>query len=532
MERRRPPDRDLRWHRYLALAERAQCLLDQRADPRPWIERNLSIRDKRRRIMPLVLNGIQRFYYEGRTQRDILLKARQQGVTTLIEALFFCDCILRPNTTSVLVAHDHDSAQKIFEIAKLFWQRLPPQERQLAGGEPSRENKREFAWPNGSRLWVGSAESKAGRFGHGLTVQNLHCSEVSRWSQPEEAMVALFQAVPAGGRIVLESTPNGFNHFHDLWTGAAGGGFTRFFFTWWDDPEYCSSPPPDMPPLTAEEQDLVKRYGLSLGQIQWRRKKQRELGRRFLEQYPENDASCFLASTRSVFDLDSLQRIAARIAAEAAPESLPTMRTAKGDAISVAPARLLVWRRPEAGKEYVIGADVGEGLAGGDTSCAIVLERRSGEQAAELHGRVPPERFGLLLDALGRWYGRAMLAVERNNHGHSTLNTLRNTCHYPRLYYHMRYDARAGAQPTLGWPTDQSIKPILVDDLAAAIAGGHVILHSGRVIDECMSFVATDTGAQQAQEGKHDDRVMALGIAWQARRRAVARGTTERPQGW
>jgi hypothetical protein len=96
----------------------------------------------------------------------------------------------------------------------------------------------------------------------------------------------------------------------------------------------------------------------------------------------------------------------------------------------------------------------------------------------------------------------------------------------------VRDDARAGARPILGWPTDPATKPILVDDLARAIAEGSVIMHSPDLVDECMSFVTKDSGAQEAQQGAHDDRAMALGIAWQVRQRAVARGTTERPQGW
>jgi hypothetical protein len=175
---------------------------------------------------------------------------------------------------------------------------------------------------------------------------------------------------------------------------------------------------------------------------------------------------------------------------------------------------------------------VGEGLEDGDASCAIVLDRESGEQVAELHGRVPPERFAYLLHALAWHYRRAKLAVERNNHGHSVLNTLRNVLRYPLLYQHVRYDHRVGDQVTLGWPTDQSTKPILVDDLAAAIAGGHVIIRSQSLIDECMTFVTTDSGSQEAQAGKYDDRVMALGIAWQVRKRPQSRGSTQRPAGW
>ncbi len=451
---------------------------------------------------------------------------------------FFADTLLRPNTTSVIVAHDYDSAERIFRIVQLFWERLSETERRRVG-EPRFSNRREFLWPKlNSHFYVGAAGALT--FGRGQTIQNLHCSEFAFWPKPQESLVALTQAVPEQGRIVIETTPNGVgNYFHDLWR-ATQEGKTRFaghYYVWFESSEYAI--PVDeaeareiMSSLTQRERNLVQRYRLTAEQIKWRRMKQRDLRELFRQEYPEDDVTCFLASTRACFDLEVLQRIAACIAAERAPESLAGLRNAKGETLSVAPARLQVWKRPEQGREYVIGADVGEGLAGGDASCAIVLERRSGEQVAELHGRVPPDRFGHLLDALGRWYGRAMLAVERNNHGHSTLNTLRNICHYPRLYFHIRYDARAGAQPILGWPTDQSTKPILVDDLAAAISEGAVVIHSAGVVDECMTFVTTESGSQEAQTGKFDDRVMGLGIAWQVRKRPTARGTTERPEAW
>jgi len=95
----------------------------------------------------------------------------------------------------------------------------------------------------------------------------------------------------------------------------------------------------------------------------------------------------------------------------------------------------------------------------------------------------------------------------------------------------VRYDHRRGSQVVLGWPTDQSTKPILVDDLAAAIAEGSVIIHSADLVDECMTFVTTESGSQQTQEGKFDDRVMAAGIAWQLRKRPRSRAISERPYG-
>jgi hypothetical protein len=523
--------------RYAALADLAERMLALRGDPRPWMQGSLYIRDKQRQVIPLRLNDIQRDYHAHATARDLILKSRQVGVTTYVCAVFFTDCLLRPNTTSVIVAHDYDSAQRIFRIVQLFWERLPERER-LRVGSPRFSNRREFFWPRiNSQFYVGTAGSLA--FGRGQTINNLHCSEFAFWPKPEESLIALAQAVPAGGRIVIESTANGRGgHFHQLWQETQQGRtqFAGHYYVWFESAEYAELVTPEeerdiRANLTPDETDLVRRYHLGMGQIKWRREKQRDLKELFRQEYPEDDVSCFLASTRACFDSDALGQAAARIAAEPAPERVAAIPALAGKVVPVAPARLLVWKRPQAGGEYVIGADVGEGLAGGDASCAVVLERRSGEQVAELHGLVPPDRFGHLLDVLGRWYGRALLAVERNNHGHSTLNTLRNACHYPRLYFHVRYDARAGMQPMLGWPTDQATKPILVDDLVGAITEGSVIIHSGELVDECMSFVVKDSGAQEAQEGAHDDRVMALGIAWQVRKRAVARGTTQRPEG-
>ena len=514
------------------MAEYVRRLLRDRNDPRSWIESNLFIRDKQRQVIPFRLNWPQSDYYQHRTAFDAILKPRQLGFTTLVCGIFFADTLLRPNTTSVMVAHDLESTKRIFRIVQLFWERLPEAVKQVVG-LPSRSNRREFLWPRiNSHFYVGTAGSLT--FGRGMTINNVHASEFAFWPRPEEALVALMEAVPkVGGRIILESTANGIgNYFHDFWTAARGGrnGFEPHFFVWWEDPTY-RTPGDPLTDLTGEEQKLERRWGLDDDQIRWRRATRQRLGGRFAQEYPEDDVTCFLTSGRMVFDLPSLQQAAARIQSEPAADRVSVLPDRRGGELALAPATLLVWRQPQEGRSYVIGADVGEGLEGGDASCAVVLDRESGEQAAELHARVSPERFAHLLHALAWHYRRATLAVERNNHGHSVLNTLRNVLRYPLLYHHVRYDYRVGDQVILGWPTDQATKPILVDDLAGAILGGHVIIRSQAVIDECMTFLSTDSGSQEAQEGKFDDRVIALGIAWQVRKRPRSRASSERPPG-
>ncbi|MBN1249823.1 MAG: hypothetical protein JXC32_19330 [Anaerolineae bacterium] len=517
----------------LAALDAAEQLTD--AVLREWLETCLYIRDKERRVIPLRLNWAQADYYEHRTQRDIILKARQLGFTTLICGLFFADTILRPNTTSVIVAHDTDSSEKIFRIVQLFWERLPAREQQRVG-KPRFSNRREFLWPQiNSQFYVGTAGAKT--FGRGQTINNLHCSEFAFWPNPLDALTALTEAVPADGRIVIESTANGVgNYLHDLWTEAKQQQvrYAPHFYVWWENPAYALPGPP-LGEVTEEERELrakAKQHGLALSedQLRWRREKAKDLRDKFLQEYPEDDVTCFLTSGRCCFDVQALL-VQHRRASQTRPEAVASIPGKKGTT-AVAPATLSVWRRPQSGKRYVIGVDIGEGLEGRDASAAFVLERETGEQVAELHGWVAPDRFARLVDALGRWYHLALVAVERNNHGHSTLNTLSNVCRYPRLYKHVKYDANANVVPVLGWPTDQSTKPILVDDLAAAIADGHIVLNSPALIDECLTFVTTDTGAQEAQEGKRDDRVLAAGIAWQARKRGWARPSGRRPPGW
>ena len=102
---------------------------------------------------------------------------------------------------------------------------------------------------------------------------------------------------------------------------------------------------------------------------------------------------------------------------------------------------------------------------------------------------------------------------------HATLNPLHNTLDYPNLYHYTRYDPSGVGAEALGWPTNARTKPIMIDDLAEAIAEGHLLIHSSGLVDECFTFVTTDTGSQEAQPGKHDDRVIAAAIAWQVRKR-------------
>ena len=144
----------------------------------------------------------------------------------------------------------------------------------------------------------------------------------------------------------------------------------------------------------------------------------------------------------------------------------------------------------------------------------MVLDWGTGEQVAELRGKWRPDVFARVLAALAANYGWAYLAVENNGHGVPTLLTLRNELHYPHLYY----TVQGGRAVKLGWSTTTATKPLMIDQMAAALAEGKLVLRSPVLVDECLSLVSKDGGQQEAEEGKHDDLVIACAIVWQVMR--------------
>ncbi len=497
---------------------------------RVWIEDNLWIRTKDRRVTNLRFNHIQNAYWQQKTSWDIVLKYRQGGVSTLILAEFFEDTARNENTTSVVVAHDRDSTEKLFNIVKMYYDKLPIEEKARLCANPEKpqyKNRRELYFDRiNSWFVVGTAGNL--EFGRGLTINNLHCSEVAFWPKPEDLLVGLLEAVPQEGRVRLESTPNGFNYFYNECQTAKSGDsrYSFHFFPWWVQKDYAEDPngledSEAHKALTDEEKDLMQREDLTIQQIRWRRLKKKTLRKKFAQEYPEDDISCFLGSGNCVFDTGMLSDYLAGCLEPVTSEDN---------------GRLKVWKVPEKGKRYCIGADVAEGLEHGDYSAAYVIDEETCEDVAQLRGHWPPEVFAKELAELGKMYGTGqslpVIGVERNNHGHSVLNTLANMERYENIYRHEDYDPRTRKKrKRLGWPTDSVTKPIMIDELDALLRTG-VPVNSKDFIGEAMTYVRKRDGSMGAEDGCHDDLVVARAIACQMRKTRRRVPVQDKPSGW
>ena len=455
-------------------------------------EKLLFVRTREGWTAQLKANTVQKAFERRRGEQNIVLKARQMGLTTWAAARFFLKTITQPGTLTLEIAHTQEAAEEIFRIVHKFVDWLPEELREGVL-KTSRTNVRQIVFPEMDAQYqvVSAGDRNAGR---GLTVQNLHCSELARWpGDAAETLAGLRAAMAPGAELILESTPEGVGGcFHQEWQKAGETGMVKHFFPWWMERRYRAGAVEETT-LTEEERKLIARKRLDLEQIGFRRQIHANFRGLARQEYAEDEESCFLASGDSVFELAAIDE---RL--KEAQE--PVERRLNGE--------LDVWLPPLKGKEYLVAVDPAGGGSEGDFSAAQVLELETGLQCAEFAGHVGGLELARLVTALAGEYNQAWLVVERNNHGSGVLALAETVCGYRKIY-------RQGGQP--GWLTTSMSRPAALGRLDAGLVEQPERFQSRRLLGECRSFVRLPNGNSAARAGTHDDRVMAMAIGLAAR---------------
>ena len=507
-------------------------------DPALFIEVVLKIQDKAGRLVPFVMNKPQKRLYdlymkqkkEGKPVRLIILKARQMGFSTLVSALYYYEVVTARNIKSAVVAHKADASTNIFNKTRLYYDCSPDifkpmkkasNAKELVFENPSTNNNIRRSNPGlRSSLKIETAVDK--NVLRSDTVHFLHVSELAFWPYPEESMTSAMQAVPnqPNTAVIIESTANGIGgKFYDEWMRAERGEseFIPLFFPWYEMDEY-RLPVPDDYVCTDEERELKDRFHLDDEQICWRRWCiSANCGGdidKFHQEYPATSHEAFLASGRPVFDPFSIEK---RIEENPRPISMGRVVKDAGKIYyrTEHNGYLSVWKLPEEGKSYVIGIDTASGEKTGDYSVMSVFCHNDMEQVAEWHGHIPPDLLGEEANLLGRFYHMAWLIPEANNHGVSLIDALRR-CHYPRVYKRRRTpDDKNDNAPSsrIGWWTSEQSKKHLIDTFGKFIRENVGKINSVGLLKECITYVYDDRGRANAQQGCHDDRVIAAALA-------------------
>lgn len=437
-----------------------------------YCKTTLKVKDKQGRILPLSFREAQNIAQKRAAEqakstgriRIIVLKARQEGISTWTSSRFFRRCHLYGNQKAGIVADQKDKGSTLFEMYQRYYDYLDEQDR-IPTKHTAKGNL--LSLVNGSEITVDTAgDMTAGR---ASTFQMLHLSEMAFWPKAEDVYVSLVQTVPdEGSEIIIESTANGVgNFFHRMWEDAVEGrnAYLPIFLPWWIHEEYQY-------PVTKSEreeilatEDPVEKKMLTEGfewegqtvlltpeQLMWRRRtimdKCAGNARVFQQEYPSTADEAFLVSGSGFFDADALEEYRHYGTYDYEQRGNIEKRNGRIFLQNTELGYLRIWHPPErkvcrehgpikgvfngvgwfcedCHKEletgiYVIGADTASGkqaaarettftdpegeIGGRDFSCADVYEVRSQVVVAHLHGRMVPEVFATYLNNLGHYY--------------------------------------------------------------------------------------------------------------------------------
>lgn len=453
-----------------------------------------------KRLITYKRNLAQKNYALRKSLRSMILKARQLGFSTegLIDLLD--ETLNNFNTNSAIVAHDGKKVMGLFEIVKRAYQSIPEEIRPRA----SFDNRNELYFPDlDSKIYV-TLDTRS------ETVHNLHWSEVAFTKDAENKAAAIFASVPEKeGRITLESTANGMSGFYYNEWEDKNSEFSKHFYNWMWEPRYVKETDKSIEELQAEYQELAIRYGLvedmltrfNLTKEQFnfyisQAKRYKEL---VVQEFPTTALEAFIASGRNVFKQIDLQKHITQF---------PIARKWSD---------VLIWEFPLKGFKYVIGVDPAEGI-GGDNGAIEVFNAHTGEQVAEYaNAHQSPDKLAYLALELGNYYNKALIVVEANNHGHAVLQILGRK--YYNLYRRKVIDKQTNQEvDRLGWLSNGTTKPLLVDNTEEAVRTQSISLKSEDLVKEMKVFVQTDEQGKNgygAEGSAHDDRVIACGLAVQ-----------------
>jgi hypothetical protein len=505
----------------------------------------VKIRTKDQEIVPLVLNPVQKRFAEDIIRmeatigyvRMVVLKARQQGLSTVISAWQYFRLSQRKASKGLVMAHEGLSTQTLFDMYNRIHENVP----EIVKPHTKYSSRTELVFDKiDSALRVATAGGRGVARGETLTVA--HLSEVAFWPTAfaNANFNGLVKAVPKtkGTAVFLESTANGMTGiFHEMWLAAEDGssGYWPFFSAWFESQEYRTPAPADFQ-RTPEEDELIKLYfdkGLvDNDQLFWRRQEIATNGLDlFKQEYPSCPEEAFLSTGRPVFNLDYIhERL--RDPERKKPVTLmavePVYDEKSGKELPLRILRedprgeLKVFYPVDASETYVIGADVGMGIKGqqkgggrkdGDPSVAQILDSQK-RQVAVWRGIVHPDVFAKILIALGYHYNSALVAPERNNHGLVTCIALRDA-DYPYLYTDLAEGTLEAGKETikLGFLTNEASKPLIIDGLRASDRQREIEINDETTLKEMMTFVVTEAGKMEADGNMHDDCVMSLAIA-------------------
>lgn len=447
----------------------------------------------------------------------IILKARQLGLTWLTLAYAVWRMIFNVGYTVIAISKKEEpDAKLLVKRIDLILRYMP---RWLIREKKGKTKYSCPTWerstlsvtihhPNGEASTFTSL-SAAPDSGRSFTANLVILDEWAFQDYASEIWASAFPTInrPNGGQVIGLSTAKRGTFFEEMWDLAMEEKsiLTPIFLPWWADPnrdqEWYEKTKAAMPVGTDKPQN-------------------------YHTDYPETPEEAFMYSGDSVFDNEKiLKRIKTlRKYYEENPPlvgNLECKYDSNGDPIKGTEkfvedknGWLTVYELPQPGKPYVIGGDIAEG--GKDWSVGQVLDNTNGKLVATWRAHTDTDIYAKQMFMLGHFYNYALIAIEMNFDTHPVKELTR--LKYRNQYRREVIDSISNKkQYKYGFQTTRRTRPLIVGDLVAVAREELGTINDITTLQEMTYFVRDDDGKPRAQEGKHDDTVMALAIAHRAR---------------
>lgn len=462
---------------------------------------------------------VERQYNNGKPVRILVLKARQLGISTATEGILFHWTFLHPGTEGLVVAHEADLSEELFNKTKLYWETWPFRSSYTI----KYDTRRQLRWAEThSNIRVGTAKNVGS--GRSATLHAVHLSECAFYPDPATFMTGLNQAVPEehGTIMVLESTANGSGDWwHRMWKAAEEGEseFVPLFFPWYKHYEYQRPTRlVTLLELTPDEREMI-RLGATYENVEWYRwalynKVEPGDVQALHQEYPTTPDDAFQSTGHHIFPRDKVRECFR----EEAGYRGYLVENNVGRVVFVhdPSGNLVIYRAPKRNDHrrdrYFVSGDPSETVTG-DPTCITVINRQTNEQVAVWHGQRDPLAFADEMMLIGRFYNEAMLCPEVEGGGQAAVARI-ITKGYPSIWQHRWADKSPGkVAVTYGWATNFQRKSWCIGRLKAFVVSNAIILHDKKTKNQLNDYVVRQDGTWGDSADTGDDAaVIALAI--------------------
>lgn len=400
---------------------------------------------------------------------------RQAGKTTTTAAFICWYILFNDEKTCAILANKAATAREILQRVETAYQYLP---KWMQSGIVS-WNKGSMELENGSRV-IASATSSSGI--RGFSISLLYLDEFAHVESgvAEEFFTAVFPTLSSGKdtKILISSTPNGFNLYKKFWDDAVLGtnGFVPLRFDWWEHP--------DRDQKWADEQRAV------LGELK----------------YSQEVLMEFLGSSMTLLDGATLRKMTA----------IAPIKTFKDQYFG-----LKIYQPPKKEHKYVMTVDVSRGRHL-DASAFMVIDVTDYPHrivASYNNSNIAPLMYAGVIYQLAVQYNNAYVLIEINDVGAQVAEELYYTYEYGEMFWTKSGDVlgKQGADPYPGIRTTKKTKRIGCANLKDIIERTHFIVDDALAISELSTFTQNKAGSYEADLNCHDDMCTCLWLyAWLA----------------